>query len=371
MDSLTQGLLGAATTQLGFRQRIGRDASWMAFLAAMTPDLDIFVPRVMAWLGEPMDGMSATLSHRGISHSVLMAPVIALPIAAVWWWVRGAVLRRRRRRAIEADREPPRIEGFWMLYACLAAALLSHAPLDWCTSYGTQIFAPLTDRRYAIDAIGIIDIVYTPILLLTLLTCYVARKIRPPARKATLWIGWVGFLLSVGYIATGRVLHDRAIDRVLARRGGASPVRAQAYPTIGTILLWRVVLEDDRAWYVARVRFRLTGGGSDDEPKLNVVPKRRANLWVQKALQTPAAREWDRFTIGNTRAVYERPKGLHVVRLYDMRYGWPIDSTESRWWLEIAWDEEGRLLGARRRTTFRGSTRDKVIRSIWKQMWEE
>jgi len=26
--------------------------------------------------------------------------------------------------------------------------------------------------------------------------------------KATLIIGWIGFLLSVGYIVTGRVLHD-------------------------------------------------------------------------------------------------------------------------------------------------------------------
>jgi hypothetical protein len=54
-----------------------------------------------------------------------------------------------------------------------------------------------------------------------------------------------------------------------------------------------------------------------------------------------------------------------------MRYGWPIDSIESRWWLEIAWDDSGRPLGARRQSTFRASTREEVIRSIWKQMWDE
>ena len=43
MDTITQGLLGAVTAQLGFRQRIGRETTWVAAAAGIMPDLDILI----------------------------------------------------------------------------------------------------------------------------------------------------------------------------------------------------------------------------------------------------------------------------------------------------------------------------------------
>ena len=66
MDPLTQGLLGAATAQFGFRQKIGRDATWMAFLAAMAPDLDILVQQGPHFANLPTNGFDRALAHRAL-----------------------------------------------------------------------------------------------------------------------------------------------------------------------------------------------------------------------------------------------------------------------------------------------------------------
>jgi len=375
MDPLTQGLLGAATAQLGFRQRIGRDASWMAFLTAMAPDLDFLAPRVMRGLGFETDELTRMFLHRGISHSLLAVPFIALPVAAAWWWIRNGVLAFRNARRPPPDpqaapgdkRSAP--AGFAMIYACLFVAVLSHAPLDLCTSYGTQIFAPFTTKRYAVDAIGIIDIIYTPILAATLVACYVVRKLKADPRRATLAIGWTGFLLSVAYIAAGRVMHDRAIDKALAMHGRPACVRANAYPAIGTILLWRVVIETDEAWHLARIHHLAPHRPGRDPPDLQTVPKHRDNPWVRRTLQLPLAKQWDWFAMGNTRAGYERRGNLHVVSLYDMRYTWPLANTRSLWWLEVTYDRQGRMLAAGRRTSHHRRNFGKLIRRIWDDIW--
>ena len=132
MDTITQGLLGAATAQLGFRQRIGKDATWLAALAGIVPDLDIFVQPLMTLSGRETDDFTRTVIHRGISHSLVMVPVFSLLITLLW---------RRFRRSSKSPKP------FALLYACVFVALLSHPLLDWTTSYGTQLLAPFTDRR--------------------------------------------------------------------------------------------------------------------------------------------------------------------------------------------------------------------------------
>lgn len=111
MDPITQGLLGAATAQLGFRQRIGRDATWVAAAAAIVPDLDVFVAPLLSLTGMEMDAMVQVRIHRGLSHSLLFAPILSLPIAALWWRLRRSVARRN---ADGVERPPP--PGFPLLF---------------------------------------------------------------------------------------------------------------------------------------------------------------------------------------------------------------------------------------------------------------
>ena len=68
MDTITQGLLGAVTAQLGFRQRIGRDATWVAAAAAVVPDLDIFIVPLMSMTGMEVDSLAQLRYHRGLRN---------------------------------------------------------------------------------------------------------------------------------------------------------------------------------------------------------------------------------------------------------------------------------------------------------------
>jgi len=156
MDSLTRGLLGGVVAQTGFRQRIGRDATWVAALAAYSADLDILIPSVMTPAGAYVDGFADLVVHRGLSHSLLGVPVLAALFAVPWWWI------RRYRALRDEEHADGRAAPFWLLYACCFAAAPTHPLLDWCTSYGTQLFAPFTRTRYAADCVGIIDMIYTP-----------------------------------------------------------------------------------------------------------------------------------------------------------------------------------------------------------------
>jgi inner membrane protein len=369
MDSITQGLMGGVTAQLGFRQRIGRDATWVAALAAYSPDLDVFVAPLMSAVGIKRPFISVFV-HRGITHSLLMVPVISLLVALVWWGIRRRVCQKRAAISAHANpstpsRSPP---GFLLLYACVFVAVLTHPLLDWCTSYGTQLWAPLTNTRYAADLVGIIDFIFTPLLIVTLGTCYTIRKIhRTRSVRATLVIGWVGFVLSVGYLAAGRVMHDWAVEKARKLTGNAKILHANAYPIIGTIFLWRAVVETEDSWVIIRIhRF----ADSSNPPKANIVPKQGDNIWIRRARDLREYRIYDWFAMGQLRPEYTSVDGRHIVQFHDMRYAWGIDSERSLWPLQVTFDKSGQVVDLRRVMERRGRSLREFASSIWREIWD-
>lgn len=327
MDTITQGLLGAVSAQCGFRQKIGRDASWAAFAAAVLPDLDIFFSRIAHWLGnsQTMDGLRY---HRGFTHSLVAIPFLALLAAGGWWG-----LRRWRRRNWVLTRGGVR---FGWLYACCFVAVGTHALLDACTSYGTQLLWPFSTARLAWDCVPIVDILYSPILVLTLLACFVVRKTRrrSPVRanRISLAIGILGMVLSTGYLAAGRVCHNLARYRGMEAVGDRRIESAEAYPMIGTIFLWRVVLQTPDDWYVLRVHLL----GPKDRIEMSRVAKcKHTPPEVNQARTTEEYRLFNWFADGQLRPVVRRGGDVTFVEFHDMRYGWPTASPESIWFLQF------------------------------------
>ena len=368
MDTPTQALLGALTSQLGFRRRLGPGAPWAAAVAASIADADTFVVRTLG-LNNGLEGpMAYFIHHRGISHSLLAAPVIAAVIAGVWWLLR---------RWLAKGRAHNRAGPFGLLFACCLVGAFVHPLLDWCTSYGTQLLAPLTNARYALDAIGIIDLIYTSILIAALVL--VARSRRRARRTGrpdrTIRIAAIGLALSIAYLAAGyqmRLLAERYGRELVASANPAVPTDGEirAYPRIGTIFVWRVTRREADGWTTARINVlfgrqpsRWATDHADNED----------NPWIRQALALPQAEQYEWFTGGQVRPVYRREKNRHVVELHDMRYGWPAESVVSMWPMVFTFDDTGQLIDANPRRHFdRPGPRDigRLLRRIWRQHWQ-
>ncbi len=343
MDSITQGLLGGVTAQLGFRQRLGPAATWIAAGAAMLPDADVFVVPALAAMGVDVGPFDELRYHRGISHSLLAVPLLALAVAGPWWLV-----RRRQ---------------FGWKYLCCLVAVLSHPLLDWCTSYGTQLWAPLTSARYALDAVPIVDIFYTPMLMLTLLAAWITRRLK--RLRAATAIGWAGLLLSTAYLGAGRLAHNEAVDRAqaaYARQGGLVEfARAEAYPALGSILVWRVTLETPDAWYAGRTHVLF------DRPVELHRHRTDGGPYVRAALADTDAATFRWFANDQLRPVLHRRGGRAIVDLHDMRYSLDPEAGESLWLARVEFDHHGQVQSVRH---LHGGHRDNwSIRQLARRAW--
>lgn len=358
MDTITHSLLGAAAAQLGFRQRIGRDASWMAAAAAIAPDLDFFVGPMITRLGG--NGNNHLFEHRGLSHSLLFVPVLAAAIAGLWWLVRRYVLRRPAASGPASAPAP-----FWLIYVCTLLALVTHPLLDWCTPYGTELLAPLSGARYAADCVSVVDLLFPGILVLTLVGCFATRRWAPRMEpQASLMLGRGGFVLAVAYLLAGHVLHNEAVADARARLPEPSIVRAEAYPVLGTIFTWRVVVETNEAWTAMRIRPLAEAHG----PPPRETARKQPGPWIDRARRLPQVEDYEWFAMGLVRASAYDEGDLHVVEFDDMRYAMRPQDVRSLWPLRVTFDAGGNVLGVERLSTLRGRTWQTLLREAWENL---
>src|SRR5690606_4992466 len=145
MDSITQAVLGASLQGALLGRWQGRKALLYGALLGTLPDLDVVI--------DYGDAVANMTYHRGFSHSLLVLGILSVVLA---WLVR----RFRPHPDYSALR----------LWFCIWLILTTHVLLDAFTTYGTQLFWPLTTPPVAISSIFIIDPLYTlPLLLAVLL----------------------------------------------------------------------------------------------------------------------------------------------------------------------------------------------------------
>jgi inner membrane protein len=156
MDNVTHALTGAAFAELVFRVRAWRKpdgstptlrgALWLSsMLASNAPDADILLaPSLRSPLGY-------LLHHRGHTHTVLIAPLLALlSVGLGWLWA-------RRRGGLPA--------GSLLTTSVLAIAMSwLHVAMDFGNSYGVHPFWPFDAEWIYGDSIFIVE----PTLLVTL-----------------------------------------------------------------------------------------------------------------------------------------------------------------------------------------------------------
>jgi inner membrane protein len=210
LDPVTQTALGAAVGAC-FRTRLGGKAIVIGALCGFSPDLDVLIPG---------DSFSSLVHHRGFTHAL---PVLTAISPAVGWlalrWSRTGTLVVWTHLA------------FW--------ALVTHPLLDWCTTYGTQLWLPLTNARYSNDAVAVIDPVGTlPLLIAVAINLRSDWTAARQAAWSTAMLALFGLFLLVGYVAAESAKQYAA--RQLDREGIAvAEIRAPA--TMFNVVLRRVV----------------------------------------------------------------------------------------------------------------------------------
>lgn len=224
MDPLTQGLLGASLAQSASRQRELRVAGVLGLLAAMSPDLDVLIR-------SSSDPLLFLTFHRQFTHSLLFIPLGSVICALVLHPLIGKRVGFSFRRS-------------W-LYCALGYT--SHALLDACTSYGTQLLWPLTDTRFAWNILSVIDPSFTlPIAILLLIA--VSRR--------SLWLARAALVWALVYPTLGLIQRERAeaIGWQIAQQRQHSPHKIEVKPSFANLLLWKVVYQENERFYIDAVR---------------------------------------------------------------------------------------------------------------------
>lgn len=246
MDSITQGVLGAAAAQAVLKRRLPQGAAWIGAIGGLIPDLDVFIYS----FSDPTVGWTY---HRHFTHSLIFIPIGGLLAALPFLWL----------KRFKDDRA-----------AVILAAIIgyaTHAPLDLFTSYGTQLLWPFSNHRFALDWVGIVDPIYTLILAFGLYLT--ARTARPRFVR-------VAFLLSSLYLCFGGWQHQRAVEvqRQLAARRNHQIEHARVMPAPGPLLLWRSVYTSGGQMYVDGLRVPWLGaplvaeGGAADVVTMDELP---------------------------------------------------------------------------------------------------
>jgi inner membrane protein len=115
------------------------------------------------------------------------------------------------------------------------------------TSFGTMIFAPLSDARYALSTTFIIDLWFTGIILLGLAASALWRSSRTPALA--------GLAVLAGYVGFQAVLQQRAIEfgEQFAQAKGIQGARVTAMPRPVSPFNWTVFVREDERFHYAHV----------------------------------------------------------------------------------------------------------------------
>jgi len=223
VDTLTHALSGVLVGRLLAPAAHGRSATrpatWQIVaagaVAAAFPDSD--------YLFSFVSELSYLRHHRGITHSLLLLPLWAWSLS----WLLSLAMTPRTARA-----------NWRRFYPVVCAGILIHILGDYITQFGTMLLAPLSDRRFELGSVFIIDLAFSGIIVAGLIGSAVWRRSRLPAALALCaLVGWVGVTL---------VGKQQAIDagRAYAAAHGLSAARVDAVPQPLSPFNWSVIVDE-------------------------------------------------------------------------------------------------------------------------------
>ncbi|OBT03649.1 metal-dependent hydrolase [Vibrio cyclitrophicus] len=301
MDPLTQGVLGASLSQSASRKQNLVVAGVLGLLSGLAPDLD-------ALIKSQSDPLLALEFHRQFTHSLFFIPI-------------GSLICALALHHLIAKRRGLSFKQSWLF---CALGYGTHALLDACTTYGTQLLWPLTNARFAWNTISIIDPVYTlPILILLVFATL----------KRSPWLARVAFAWALVYPTLGMIQRDRAeaIGWQLAEERQHTPIRLEAKPSFANILVWKVVYETEAHYHVDAVRVGTSVSTYPGESfaKLSVG---RDLPWLD--LDSQQAKDIERFRWFSNGYIAQDP--ADELRIIDVRYSIVPNQMKALWSIKLS-----------------------------------
>jgi len=223
MDSLTQIVLGAAVGEAVAGKKLGNKALLWGAIAGTIPDLDVLASPLLDIVGE--------LSfHRSVTHSFLFAIVMS-PIL-------GKLLSRLYRKEQATWKE-----WNWLFFW----GFVTHALLDSCTTWGTQLFWPFSNYGVAFYNIFVIDPLYTvPFLICVIVVAFYNRN--NPKRR---YWNYAGLAISSAYLLFSFGA-KAAANRVFEQNLQEQNISYSSYiskPTPMNTIFWSVTAEAENGFY--------------------------------------------------------------------------------------------------------------------------
>ena len=358
MDTATQALLGAVVGQAGFSHKLGRRAVGWGALGGLLPDLDILANFTHGPFGE-------FLHHRGFTHALWFGPVVGPLLGyAVWRLYARSPRKASERPAHESQLPHPGdrdLLGSWI--GLFVVALFTHPLIDIFTSYGTQLFAPFSNQRYALNAVGIIDPFYSGTLVAALIAGRALRGRPAGARR----IAFAALALSWAYLGYGYALNEHARRNVEQWLGaaGVEDARVRVYPTMLQPYLRRVVVHTaEEIWIGLYTPWRQAG------PAFERFRPAPPHPLIDALAQTREGTIFTWFAMGETAARITPNGDGFAVEIDDLRYGFPGESALGYWGTRGVFDADGQLRGSVQRIEHdpKGTT-GSLLRGLWRAAW--
>jgi len=302
MDPITQGAFGAVFAQTQGKAKYLAKAAIIGGLAGMAPDLDVLIR-------SSNDSLFALEFHRHFTHSLLFIPIGGLIVSLFLYPLLG------RRFGISFMQT---------LFWCIIG-YATHGLLDGCTSYGTQLLWPLSDKRFAWDIISIID----PLVTIPLLTLIILAARRKARKYVFIAIAWLGI-----YFGVSTIQHQRALDegQKLANSRGLTALKIEAKPSFANILIWKIITTTEDSYYVDAIKIgwkKPVIWEGDSVKKLSI---KRDLPWLD--VRSQQRRDIERFRWFSTGFIALDKENPY--RVVDIRYSMLPQEIQPLWGIELS-----------------------------------
>jgi inner membrane protein len=325
MEPVTHFLTGACIGRSGFNRRTAY-ATLAATLAAEAPDLDVL------WaFGGPVVSL---MHHRGITHTLIATPFMALAVTGFVWLIHRATTRIRKPRIAE----PQPVRWLW-IYVAAFIAHLSHLLLDWTNNYGLRPFFPFNARWYSGDLVFIADPIIWGLLLAALIfPALLSLADREVGARRTRFRGraWAIMALSGMVILWCWRWAEHASARNLVEAAQVTPtpprrISLEPYPL--SPFRWHALIETDATWQIAEVDTRRDLVDSDSRtdslfkppttPAVEVARSTRLGQVYLDWSQWPVVRDMGQMTVPKSPpAGFPQGRQWTSVEFSDLRFAY-------------------------------------------------